>query len=90
MLLLLPSKHLVFRSFHSVHQIHAGMVIHQFSFDPLLLIPFQQLSSSIVDFGITQLTPKNIEEHVPQLCGCFTMKEQMKVALCVLITHKTS
>uniref|UniRef100_A0A0V0HN09 Putative ovule protein n=1 Tax=Solanum chacoense TaxID=4108 RepID=A0A0V0HN09_SOLCH len=56
-LLVLPSKHLPFLSFHSVHQMQAGTFFHQSSFDTLFPIPCQCVSTSKVVLGIVQLTP---------------------------------
>lgn len=55
-LLLLPSKHLAFLSFHIVHHVHAGIIFHQFSSAPLLPTPFQFRISKVF-LGTTQLTP---------------------------------
>lgn len=46
---------------------HAGKVLHQNSFHPLLPIPFQQLRSFMVMMGITHLTPNKQKPHAPLL-----------------------
>ena len=56
-LLVLPSKHLSFISFRSLHQMQAGTFFHQSSFDPLFPIPSQCVSTSKVVLGIVQLIP---------------------------------
>lgn len=55
-LLVLPSKHLSFLSFHSDHQMQAGTYFHQSSFDPLFPIPCHCVSTSKGVLGIDQLT----------------------------------
>lgn len=73
--LLLSSKHLAFLSFHTVHQIQAGIDLHHFFCLALPPALFQHFSIAVVDCGMTHFSPNMLEISatvVKSLCSVRT------------------